>query len=56
MSRQEIENQYRKNTVTDQFMLRHNKKIEGRIYVTTESFNIATLIIATWKSLLREIK
>ena len=26
MSRQEIKEQYRKNTVTDQFMLRHNEK------------------------------
>ena len=53
MLRQEIKEQYKKNIATYQFMLQHNKKIEGRIYVITESFNVATLIITTWKSLLR---
>ena len=48
MSRQEIKEQYRKNIVTYYFMLQHNiKKIEGRIYVMTESFNVATLIFTT---------
>ena len=47
MSRQEIKEHYKKNTTTDQFMLRHNKQIEGRIYVAKKTFNVATMIIST---------
>ena len=46
--------EYDKFAATYQFMLRHKKKTEDRIYVATKSPYVATLIIAIWKSLLRQ--
>ena len=50
LSRQEVKDQYRKNTTADKFMLHHIEKTEGRISVAIESSSVATLIIATWKA------
>ena len=51
LSRQEIKELYRKNTVTDKFMFQHNEEKKGKISIATESSSVATLITATWKSL-----